>query len=131
VLAPIDDDECRALLASAAVGRVGLSIDALPVVLPVNFVVDGDRIVFCTSTGAKLRQALEGAVVCFEVDHVDPIYHSGWSVLATGRAGEITDPYDLDHVRSLPLRAWAHLEEEHFVEIRIELLSGRRLGDPS
>lgn len=129
-LTPMEEAECRALLAGASIGRVGLSIDALPVVLPVNFVVDGDRIVFRTGTGSKLQQALEGAVVCFEVDEVDRLYHAGWSVLATGRAAEITDPYDLDHVRSLPLRAWAHLDEEHFVEIRIELLSGRRLGDP-
>ena len=129
-LATLGDAECRALLAAASVGRVGLSIDALPVVVPVNFVLDGDRIVFRTGTGAKLQQALEGAVVCFEVDDVDRLYHSGWSVLATGHAAEITDEADLVRVRTLPLRSWAHVDGEHFVEIRIELLSGRRLGDP-
>lgn len=129
-LTTMGDAECRALLATASIGRVGLSIDALPVVVPVNFVVDGDRIVFRTGPGAKLRQALEGAVVCFEVDDVDRVYHSGWSVLATGHAAEITDPAALARVRALPLRSWAHLEEEHVVEIRIELLSGRRVGEP-
>src|SRR5687768_11729479 len=104
-LATMEEAECRALLATASVGRVGLSIDALPVVLPVSFVVDGDRIVFCTGTGAKLQQALEGAVVCFEVDDIDRLHRSGWSVLATGRAAEITDPVDLVRVRTLPLRS--------------------------
>ena len=126
----MSEAECRSLLATASVGRVGLSIDALPVVMPVNFVVDRDRIVFRTGTGSKLRQALEGAVVCFEVDDVDRLYHSGWSVLATGHAAEITDPAELAWVRTLPLRSWAHLDEEHVVEIRIELLSGRRVGEP-
>ena len=130
-LAALTDAECLALLGDAGIGRVGLSIDALPVVLPVNFVLDGDRILFRTGTGSKLQQALEGAVVCFEVDQVDRIYHAGWSVLATGHAGEVTDPADLERIRTLPLRPWAHLDEEHVVEIRIELLSGRRLGDPA
>lgn len=128
-LTTMSDAECRSLLAAASVGRIGLSIDALPVVMPVNFVVDGDRVVFRTGTGAKLRQALQGAVVCFEVDDVDRLYHTGWSVLVTGHAAEIADRTELDRVRALPLRSWAELDEEHFVEIRIELLSGRRVGD--
>ncbi|HYD09541.1 MAG TPA: pyridoxamine 5'-phosphate oxidase family protein [Acidimicrobiales bacterium] len=125
---PLDDAECRALLGAAAVGRVGLSIDALPVVLPVAHVLDGDRIVFRTGSGAKLQQALEGAVVCFQADEIDERRHAGWSVLATGHAREITDAAELRGVRTLPLRPWTGVDGEHYVEIRIELLSGRRFG---
>ena len=127
-LVPLGETECRHLLATAAIGRVGLSIDALPVVLPVSFVVDGDRIVFRTGAGAKLQQALQHAVVCFEVDDVDPIYHSGWSVLVTGQASEITDGIELERARLLPLRPWGRADAQHFVQVRIELISGRRIG---
>ena len=37
---------CLSLLARHSFGRVGLSVDALPVVLPVNYVLDGERCVF-------------------------------------------------------------------------------------
>lgn len=124
----LGDAECRQLLATATIGRVGLSIDALPVVLPVSFVVDGDRIVFRTCAGAKLQQALHRAVVCFEVDDVDVLDDAGWSVLVTGEASEITDPADLERVRALALRPWGGDDAEHVVQIRIGLISGRRIG---
>jgi len=128
-LTPLDEATCRRLMATAAIGRVGLSIDALPVVLPVGFVVDGDRVLFRTGEGLKLRQALEGAVVCFQVDDVDPIRHTGWSVLVTGHARALRDPDDLARVRRLPLRPWAPVDGDHHVAITIELVSGRGLGD--
>ena len=84
--APLDDhglqildlEECMRLLGTASIGRVGLHWDALPTVLPVNFVLDGDRVVFRTGRGAKLAAAAAGNVVAFEVDSVRP---------PTGRGG--------------------------------------------
>lgn len=40
----LDRDQCMALLATATLGRVGLSAGALPTVLPVNFLLQDDRI---------------------------------------------------------------------------------------
>ena len=60
--------ECIALLGSVQVGRVGVTIDALPAVLPVNFVVWNGSIVFRTVPGTKLDAAAAGDVVAFEVD---------------------------------------------------------------
>jgi nitroimidazol reductase NimA-like FMN-containing flavoprotein (pyridoxamine 5'-phosphate oxidase superfamily) len=125
---PLDDLDCRALLRAATVGRVGLSIEALPVVLPVTYAVDGDRIVFRTGRGAKLAQALQRAVVCFEVDDVDVVNQTGWSVLVTGQASAITEPADLERARSLMLNPWRDVDGEHYVAITIELLSGRRFA---
>ena len=61
-LEEIGEHECRELLAQAAVGRLGLSADSLPVILPVNFVVDGDSVVFRTGAGLKLSAATAGDV---------------------------------------------------------------------
>jgi uncharacterized protein len=120
--------ECERLLAHTTVGRVGISIGALPVVVPVNYaMLDGD-VVVRTGAGTKLDAALAGSVVAFEVDHVDPVYHEGWSVLLQGRASEIVDADELDRARRLPLRPWAPGTRDRFIRIPAEVLSGRRIA---
>jgi nitroimidazol reductase NimA-like FMN-containing flavoprotein (pyridoxamine 5'-phosphate oxidase superfamily) len=121
-------DECLTLLTRRSVGRVGITISALPVIFPVNFsVLDGD-VVFRSSPGSKLTTAVQRAVVAFEVDDVDPTYHSGWSVLVVGPAHEITNPTELEQARALPLVPWAPGAKGHYIRIRTELVSGRRIG---
>jgi two-component system, NarL family, response regulator DevR len=88
-------DACLRLLATATLGRVGVSVDALPRVLPVNFRFDGGRILIRTGTGTKLDAAADNAVVAFEVDEIDPVAHTGWSVVVTGMARELTDAGEL------------------------------------
>jgi len=84
--------ECLRLLATTPVGRVALSIGALPVVLPVNFALDGESVVFRTGPGSKLEAATRQAVVAFQADHVDLADETGWSVLLTGVARPSTTP---------------------------------------
>lgn len=65
VLSPND---CLNLLATVSVGRVGVTIDALPVVLPVNFSLLDRAVVFRTVPGTKLDAATAGMGVVFEAD---------------------------------------------------------------
>lgn len=123
-------EECLRLLGTAAIGRLGLSSGALPVVLPVNFLLDGERVLVRTSPGTKLDRALAGAVVAFEVDDVDRIDHSGWSVLVTGVATVVDDPVDLARIARLPLAHWAGGTAERVVAVSVEIVTGRRLGRP-
>jgi uncharacterized protein len=119
-------EECLRLLGSVPVGRIGLSSGALPVVLPVNFVLDDDRIVIRTNPGTKLDNALRDAVVAFEVDRWDGFSHRGWSVMVTGQARELTG-VELDRARALPLRPWRAAPGDHYVAITTEMVSGRRI----
>lgn len=123
--------ECLRLLSTATLGRVGVSLGALPTVLPVNFWFDGDRILVRTGPGSKLDAAIRNAVVAFEVDDLDPIYHSGWSVVVTGIAREITDQAERDDLRSAPLARWAPKGDGHLVAISTEMVTGRRVGTSS
>jgi nitroimidazol reductase NimA-like FMN-containing flavoprotein (pyridoxamine 5'-phosphate oxidase superfamily) len=123
-------EECFGLLGNAVIGRLGLSSGALPVVLPVNFLVDGDRVLIRTSPGTKLDRALAGAVVAFEVDDFDPLSHTGWSVLVTGVANVVDDADDLARIRRLPLAHWAHGAADRVVAVSAEIVTGRRLGTP-
>jgi nitroimidazol reductase NimA-like FMN-containing flavoprotein (pyridoxamine 5'-phosphate oxidase superfamily) len=94
-LITLSRDECFRLLTTVPVGRVGLTIDAIPVVLPVNFaLLDGD-IVFRTVVGTKFHVASTDTVLAFEVDHYEANGASGWSVLVQGRSRVITDPSEL------------------------------------
>ena len=126
----LDETECLRLLAREPVGRLALTDRALPVVLPVNFTLVDNTIVFATASGLKLDAAHAGMVVCLEVDGFDRMTHGGWSVLATGRLAEISDPDRLEEARRLPLSPWALSQPEHYVELPIELLSGRRIIRP-
>ena len=120
-------EECIQLLEGVHVGRVALSVQALPVVLPVNYVVmDGD-VVIQTGEGTKLEAAMTNSVVAFEVDDYDAYDHTGWSVLVQGMAEEIVDPDELDRARAAPLSAWAG-PKEHFVRITATRISGRRVA---
>lgn len=122
-------EECLALLHTVPVGRIGLSMHALPVVLPVNFVVDDelDRLVLRTAEGAKLRAALMGAVVAFEADVIDPMSHTGWSVLVRGSSSVLNNRADIDEARQLPLRPWANEATDFWVTVTTDLVSGRRV----
>ncbi len=122
-------DECLALMGTVPVGRLGVSIEALPAILPVNFALLRDRIIVRSVPGTKLDAATAENVVAFEVDGYDPAGGWGWSVLVRGVAWEITDPAELAEVRALPLRAWALGDAaDRFLAIEATLVSGRKFG---
>jgi uncharacterized protein len=120
------EEDCLDLLRTCAVGRIGLSMGALPVVLPVNYVVDSGRIILRTGFGSKLSAAIRNAVVCFEVDRIDEEAETGWSVLVTGTARELQGA-EAAYAETLALRPWSPQAGDHLVAIGIELVSGRRI----
>lgn len=124
----LDREECLRLLARATLGRIGVTCGALPAVLPVNFWLDGDRIVIRTGEGSKLDAATRNAVVAFEVDDFDPLYHSGSSVVVTGVAREVTDPGDLAALRQAPLARWAPRGNGKVIAVSTDMISGRRIA---
>jgi hypothetical protein len=100
-------------------------------VLPVNFRLDGERIMIRTGRGTKLDAATVDAVVAFEVDEVDAATESGWSVLVTGVAHEMTDPVELAAVRDDPPARWAPSGDARVITISTDLVSGRRIAPRS
>ncbi|MGH1554831.1 pyridoxamine 5'-phosphate oxidase family protein [Streptomyces sp. L7] len=77
-------------------GRIGFTHRALPMIRPVNHIVDDDNIVIRTHTGsALLSKAPTEEVVVYEADHIDVRTRTGWSVMVTGRANRITAPLDV------------------------------------
>jgi nitroimidazol reductase NimA-like FMN-containing flavoprotein (pyridoxamine 5'-phosphate oxidase superfamily) len=123
----LDREECLSLLSTVKVGRVGLSMKALPVVLPVNFaVLDGD-VVFRTVSGTKFFAAVARAVLAFEADRYDPTGACGWSVLVQGASRVVEDPLDVSRLSTSTIDPWAvDGHADRFVRLEMDVISGRR-----
>lgn len=120
-------EECRRLLASVTIGRIVFTERALPAVQPVNFVLDGEEVVIRTSIGSKLAAAARNTIVAFEADEFDPVARTGWSVTAVGRARAVHDPLEIQRLSALDLATWAPGSRDHYIVVRTDRLTGRRL----
>lgn len=120
-------DECMRLLAGRGIGRVAVVEGGHPAIFPVNYVLEGDEILFRTGGGTKFDAAVRGQNVAFEIDESDPLYHTGWSVVVNGRAEEITDPERLAGIAEGRLRPWAEGAKDHVVAVHTERVTGRRI----
>jgi nitroimidazol reductase NimA-like FMN-containing flavoprotein (pyridoxamine 5'-phosphate oxidase superfamily) len=127
-LETIPRDECVHLLGTRQVGRLGFLQGADLVILPVNYAVDGEIVVFRTDEGAKLEGAPLSRVA-FEVDAIDPATREGWSVLIRGVGEELTPAYrkTYERARSLPIDSWSPGAKQHWVRIVPTHITGRRL----
>lgn len=92
VLEELDRAECMKLLAGGTIGRVAFDDGEGPTVIPVNYAVEGDSVIFRTSASGRLNRNLLSAVTggevraAFEVDRFEEAHHEGWSVLLRGGA---------------------------------------------
>ncbi len=115
-LEELEASECRRLLISTSVGRLGYSTTHEQRIVPMNYVIADEHIVFRTSADHEVAQYACQRPVAFEVDDVDAFLQSGWSVLVSGTAeelpraalramdvGETPEPW-AEGVRSLYLR---------------------------
>ena len=122
----LSQDECMALLSTVSIGRVGTTVDALPVVLPVTFGLLGGSIVFRTMPGTKLHDATLNAVVALQADHYANLHDPfGRSVLVQGMTQAIADPHRLAAARLLPLGSWA--PDGCYLDLEPAIVSGRRV----
>jgi uncharacterized protein len=124
-------EECMTLLAGASFGRVGISVDALPAILPVTITLIDDSVVFRTVPGTKLALAAAGSILAVEVDRYEPSADGGWSVLVRGPASELTAHAQISQARAQLADSWfGPNTPEHFVRVGCDLVTGRRL-DPA
>jgi nitroimidazol reductase NimA-like FMN-containing flavoprotein (pyridoxamine 5'-phosphate oxidase superfamily) len=116
--------ECRRRLRVAGVGRIALQGDGAPEVRPVNFTLRDGNVIIRTGDGAILAAAQRGEEAGFEIDDIDRLEHTGWSVVATGKLFEL--PTDDDHL-ALPLRPWASGRKDRFVGMTLDRVSRLRI----
>jgi nitroimidazol reductase NimA-like FMN-containing flavoprotein (pyridoxamine 5'-phosphate oxidase superfamily) len=130
----LDEDECRRLLASRRVGRLGYTSRKGPAVAPVVYKVHDGSVVFHplegTNAEADLRTGTDDAEfeVAFEIDQVDPLAGWGWSVLAVGPAHFVDSDAErasIADARGDPF-PWLEAEGAPLMRVRLRRFYGRR-----
>ena len=123
----LDPQECRRLLATTRIGRLGYVSETGPKIVPMNFVVAADNVLLRTAAGNEVARCALNEPVAFQVDQVDEFLQSGWSVLVTGVAEEL--PAEL--LRSLDIGRtpdpWPAGLRSLFLQIPIMAVTGRRV----
>jgi nitroimidazol reductase NimA-like FMN-containing flavoprotein (pyridoxamine 5'-phosphate oxidase superfamily) len=120
--------DCYTLLESAPVGRIGFLASGEVVILPVNFLLDGQDVVFRTATGAKLSAIEVGHYVSFEADAYDQAAGTGWSVLVNGLAEIVETEAEATRLDELGLTSWGWKGPDRlWIRIRPSSISGRRI----
>ncbi len=131
-LSVLDREACLELLATRDIGRVAFTIDgdAAPTVLPVNYALVHDTIVFRSTLAGSIMRYARG-YAAFQVDRLDEERRDGWSVLASGRCRWVRDPGELERIPQgrLP-RPWAEGPRDQVLKLTPARLTGRRLHRP-
>jgi nitroimidazol reductase NimA-like FMN-containing flavoprotein (pyridoxamine 5'-phosphate oxidase superfamily) len=127
------EDECWRLLASASIGRVVFTHHAMPAIRPVNHLIDGRKIIIRTHLAAAIASRAteqssdsQGSVVCYEADELDPVCHTGWSVIATGLARLVADPADIARYATA-VEPWIAGDMNQVIAIEPQFITGIRL----
>ena len=118
--------EALAKLQTSAPFDLVITDRAMPAAQPVNYILDGEEIVFRTANGSKLAAATRHAVVGFQVDEIDPRTRTGWSVLGVGEANEVVHPDRLAELADLS-DPWVDDHDAHTISVSLQIISGRRL----
>lgn len=120
---------CRTLLRSHHLGRIAFVDSAgLPTILPVNYCVNDDEVMFRTDTG-EIFDGVPNHNVAFEVDGHDSDMRTGWSVLVRGSAHEVTGAEDIlyeMHASDMP-PTWVPGPRRRLLAIRPTSISGRQI----
>jgi nitroimidazol reductase NimA-like FMN-containing flavoprotein (pyridoxamine 5'-phosphate oxidase superfamily) len=123
-VAVLGEDECWNLLTRHELGRLGVTLDGEPDIFPVNFVVDGPRVLFRTAPGSKLAELTVNPRVAFEVDEHDETYAA--SVVLKGVAKRLELQREIDAADALPLVSWIPTLKYRWVQITPISITGRR-----
>lgn len=117
-------DECWKLLQLETVGRLVTHVGDIVDIVPLNFVVDGETLVFRTAAGSKLSGLTVNNSVALEVDRFTD--ERGWSVVVHGRAEALVHDDEIEAAEKLSLMPMVTNMKPTFVRIYADSVRGRR-----
>ena len=123
----LDRAECMQLLAAKSVGRIAYTGDTGARILPVNYILGADCVIFRTVPDGEIFRYALNSNCAFEIDETDEFFESGWSVVAVGRLQLATEgDFASMQYGKLP-EPWAGGSRWMFVRLPCEQVSGRRV----
>lgn len=115
-------ERCWELLRADELGRLAFRMSDEVHLVPINYAVDGDTILFRTAGGNKLLGVTMHPEVVFEIDSYD--HDRAHSVIVRGIARRLEE--DEEHrAENVPLRPWVNTPKYNVVEIRPTEITGR------
>ena len=116
--------ECWERLRSQSFGRLAHHLMDEVHIVPVNYGVRGDEILFRTAEGEKLIGVVMNRDVAFETDEV--LEHTAWSVVARGRA-RVLDEDEVEALGDDVVRSWVDYPKYDVVAIAVHTITGREV----
>jgi len=85
----LSQDECSILLSRVRFGRLGLSRNNLPYVVPMSYVYHGNVIyLHSRGKGQKVEYVTENSNVCFQIDALEKDHWSSVAVFGTAKLSD-------------------------------------------
>ena len=119
----LDEVQAWEFLTAHRIGRLAIVIGGEPDIFPVNYVVDGQSLVFRTAEGSKLLAASLGGRMALQVD--EWTHEGAVSVLAHGTP-HVMEGEERESATSLELDPWVPTHKEHWVRLEVDVVTGRR-----
>ena len=106
-------------------GRIAYPADYGARILPVNYVLADDSIIFRTVPDGEIFHHALNSMCAFEIDDTDEFFESGWSVVESHvsdlrpRLGYRVTPLARDRPRTIRVRLAAAIAEDRVVPIEL------------
>ncbi len=126
-LEKLDRDECRRLLGSTNIGRLGYCTDLGPRILPMNYTLVSESVTFRTGIDTEASHQLFDHPIAFEVDQVDEFLQAGWSVLVVGNAQPLDEASLLLLDVGQSPQPWPEGRRSLAVQLPLTMMTGRRV----
>jgi hypothetical protein len=122
---PLDRSESLCLLSTVKIGRIAISISARPALVPVDFVVLGEHVVFRAERQSQLLRGVLGAVVAFESGSSYLDKSGRWSVQVRGVPVELGPQNQVDSTIRKWQSRWAGPSDDAvLVALSTDVMSG-------
>jgi nitroimidazol reductase NimA-like FMN-containing flavoprotein (pyridoxamine 5'-phosphate oxidase superfamily) len=129
----LSEADCLSLIAGGGIGRIAYLGRYGQTVLPVNYQLLDNTIVFRTGEDSPLEEDLQTGIrnaewqVAFEIDEIDLAGKEGWSVLVQGPAHHVESDAERAAAYQTGVQPWSGGAKEHYIRIVPTRITGRRI----
>ena len=125
VVRKLDKSECWDFLGRSTFARLAYHLRGHTRIAPINYALDGQRIIFRTAEGSKFYALKVEDRVALEIDEHDAA--TARSVVIQGHVSEILQPEEIKDA-TVHLRPWVRTEKKHVLAIAVDKVTGREFA---